>query len=148
QPQCRERGHARLLRGAGGLGDLVARHHGRCPQGAGLRRTGTPQLCANRCSGTDAMRNGSSGKGRTGMRKILLSMALVVLIGGPGALAQQGGGSSTAVKNTGPPPAPAGHRQPRASDVPNEKNLADPNDPLSKENAALDRKIKRICRGC
>ena len=41
-----------------------------------------------------------------------------------------------------------GHRQPRAGDVPNEKNLGDPNDPLSKENAALDRKIKSICRGC
>ena len=44
--------------------------------------------------------------------------------------------------------APIGHRQPRASDVPSEKNLSDPNDPLSKENAALDRKIKSICRGC
>jgi hypothetical protein len=44
--------------------------------------------------------------------------------------------------------APVGHRQPRASDVPSEKNLSDPNDPLSKENAALDRKIKSICRGC
>jgi hypothetical protein len=82
------------------------------------------------------------------MRKTLLSMALVVLIGGPVALAQQSGGSSTAVKNTGPLPAPVGHRQPRVSDVPNEKNLADPNDPLSKENAALDKKIKSICRGC
>ena len=44
--------------------------------------------------------------------------------------------------------APVGHRQPRAGDVPDEKNLSDPNDPLSKENAALDRKIKSICRGC
>jgi hypothetical protein len=26
--------------------------------------------------------------------------------------------------------------------------VTDPNDPLSKENAALDRKIKSICRGC
>jgi hypothetical protein len=82
------------------------------------------------------------------MRKTLLSMALVVLIGGPGALAQQTGGSSTAVKSSAPLPAPVGHRQPRAGDVPNEKNLSDPNDPLSKENAALDRKIKSICRGC
>ncbi|MBR1126586.1 hypothetical protein JQ628_34060 [Bradyrhizobium lablabi] len=82
------------------------------------------------------------------MRRTLLSMALVVLIGGPVALAQQGGGgSSTAVKNSGPLPAPVGHRQPRASDVPNQQNV-DPNDPLSKENAALDKKIKSICRGC
>ncbi len=41
-----------------------------------------------------------------------------------------------------------GHRQPRVSDVPSEKNVSDPNDPLSKENQALDKKIKSICRGC
>jgi len=44
--------------------------------------------------------------------------------------------------------APVGHRQPRVGDVPSEKNLSDPNDPLSKENALLDKKIKSICRGC
>jgi len=83
------------------------------------------------------------------MRKILLSMALMVLIGAPPATAQQtGGGSSTAVKGSGPLPAPVGHRQPRAGDVPSDKYATDPNDPLSKENAALDRKIKSICRGC
>ncbi|MBR1274460.1 hypothetical protein [Bradyrhizobium sp. AUGA SZCCT0283] len=81
------------------------------------------------------------------MRKIILSMALMVLIGGPDAFAQ---GSSSVSKNSDKPlpQAPVGHRQPRASDVPSEKNLSDPNDPLSKENAALDRKIKSICRGC
>jgi hypothetical protein len=85
------------------------------------------------------------------MRKTILSMALMVLIGGADAFAQ---GSSSASKNSGggggggTVQAPVGHRQPRASDVPNEKNLSDPNDPLSKENAALDRKIKSICRGC
>jgi len=81
------------------------------------------------------------------MRRILLSMALVALIGNPAAFAQSGG-SSTAVKNAGPPPAPVGHRQPRASDVPDDKNLNNPNDLLSKENAALDKKLKSICRGC
>jgi hypothetical protein len=82
------------------------------------------------------------------MRKILLSMALVVLVGDPAAYAQ--GGSSSAPKNSGQPTiqAPIGHRQPRASDVPNEKNLTDPNNPVNKEDAALDRKIKSICRGC
>ena len=85
------------------------------------------------------------------MRTTILSMALVVLIGGADAFAQ---GSSSVSKNSGGGggggtiQAPVGHRQPRASDVPNEKNLSDPNDPLSKENAALDRKIKSICRGC
>ena len=46
--------------------------------------------------------------------------------------------------------APIGHRQPRATDVPDEKNwqTTDPNDPLLKENRALDRKVKSLCRGC
>ena len=85
------------------------------------------------------------------MRTIILSMALVVLIGGADGFAQ---GSSSVPKNSGASgggggtPAPGGQRHPRASDLPSEKNLSDPNDPLSKENAALDRKIKSICRGC
>ena len=85
------------------------------------------------------------------MRTTILSIALVVLVGGADAFAQ---GSSSVPKNSGGGggggaiQAPVGHRQPRASDVPSEKNLSDPNDPLSKENAALDRKIKSICRGC
>ena len=85
------------------------------------------------------------------MRITILSMALVALIGGADAFAQ---GSSSVSKNSGVSgsggviQAPVGHRQPRVSDVPSEKNLSDPNDPLSKENAALDRKIKSICRGC
>ena len=83
------------------------------------------------------------------MRKIILSTALMVLIGAPDAFAQ---GSSSVSKNSGGGggviQAPVGHRQPRPSDLPSEKNLSDPNDPLSKENAALDRKIKSICRGC
>jgi hypothetical protein len=85
------------------------------------------------------------------MRTTILSMALVALIGGADAFAQ---GSSSVPKNSGGGggggvvQAPVGHRQPRVSDVPSEKNLSDPNDPLSKENQALDRKIKSICRGC
>ena len=82
------------------------------------------------------------------MRKTILSIALVVLLGGPDVLAQ---GSSSVSKNSGGSTiqAPVGHRQPRPSDLPNSgKELIDPNDPLSKENAALDRKIKSICRGC
>jgi hypothetical protein len=74
-------------------------------------------------------------------------MALMVLIGAPDAFAQ---GSSSVSKNSGGSTiqAPVGHRQPRPADLPSEKNLSDPNDPLSKENRALDRKIKSICRGC
>ena len=85
------------------------------------------------------------------MRKIILSIALMVLIGGADAFAQ---GSSSVSKNSGGGggviQAPVGHRQPRPSDLPSDgKNqYNDPNDALSKENAALDRKIKSICRGC
>ncbi len=86
------------------------------------------------------------------MRKLITTTALLILIGSPASIAQTGtgtgGGSSTAVKDRPLPQAPVGHRQPRASDVPPEKNLNDPNDLLSKENAILDRKIKGICRGC
>ncbi len=87
------------------------------------------------------------------MRRLITSIALLVLIGGPAALAQSGGsssGSSTAVKNQsqGPREAPIGHRQPRADQVPQQPTLTDPNDPINREAMALDRKIKSICRGC
>jgi hypothetical protein len=42
--------------GAGGVGNLVARHHGRHTQGAGLRCPGTAQLRDNRYSRPDAIR--------------------------------------------------------------------------------------------
>ena len=83
------------------------------------------------------------------MRNLITTMALLALIGSP-AMAQTGSntGSPGAANPTPAREAPIGHRQPRAGDVPNEKNLNDPNDPLSKENALLDKKIKSICRGC
>jgi len=82
-------------------------------------------------------------------------MALLVLIGVPGAIAQSGnkGTSVGSTINGAIPEAPVGHRQPRASDVPNATNDV-PNeknptlDLLTKENAMLDKKIKSICRGC
>jgi hypothetical protein len=84
------------------------------------------------------------------MRNLIMTMALLALIGSPAALAQTG--SNTGSSGAGNPApareAPIGHRQPRASDVPSEKNLSNPNDPINKEDAALDRKIKSICRGC
>ena len=81
------------------------------------------------------------------MQKTILSIALMFLTG---SIAFAQGGSSSVPKNSDKSSvqAPVGHRQPRVGDVPNEKNLNDPNDPLSKENAALDKKIKSICRGC
>jgi hypothetical protein len=79
------------------------------------------------------------------MRKLITTLALLMF--SSVALAQTGGKTTS----TNPPPsreAPVGHRQPRADQVPSEKNLSDPNDPANREDAALDRKIKSICRGC
>jgi len=83
------------------------------------------------------------------MKKTIILMALPALIGAPGAIAQSGskGTSVGSTINGTVPEAPVGHRQPRASDVPNnEKNLS--GDPISKEDAILDKKMKSICRGC
>ncbi|MCK1714430.1 MULTISPECIES: hypothetical protein [unclassified Bradyrhizobium] len=83
------------------------------------------------------------------MKKIMVAASFVVLLGGT-AVAQTGAKGSTSGGATAGslPQAPVGHRQPRASDVPSEKNLSDPNNPVNKEDAALDKKIKSICRGC
>jgi hypothetical protein len=88
-------------------------------------------------------------------KKLIPAVTLLVLLGAPAAVAQTGGGgssagrSSTAGTSSGTViEAPIGHRQPRADQVPSEKNLSNPNDPMNKEDAALDRKIKSICRGC
>jgi len=86
------------------------------------------------------------------MRKTVLLMALMMVgapqVGTSQAWAQQQGGSSSMQKSAPLPEAPVGHRQPRRGDVPNEKNISDPNNTANKEDAALDKKIKSICRGC
>jgi hypothetical protein len=83
------------------------------------------------------------------MKKIIVAASLVVLLGGA-AIAQTGtkGSTSSGASSGSVPQAPVGHRQPRAGDVPSEKNLNDPNNPVNKEDALLDKKIKSICRGC
>ena len=85
--------------------------------------------------------------------KLLMTVTLLALAlaAGPAAIAQTGNSPGMANPSSvrqGPLPAPVGHRQPRADQVPSEKNLSDPNDPANREDAALDRKIKSICRGC
>ena len=89
------------------------------------------------------------------MRKLITTIALLALVDTSVAIAQTAGSRNPAAHrstNSGqqllPGDAPVGHRQPRADQVPSEKSLGDPNDPLNKENAALDKKIKSICRGC
>jgi len=85
--------------------------------------------------------------GRSKMRKLLMTMMLLALTASPAAIAQTGN-QPTASPRQGPLPAPVGHRQPRADQVPSEKNLSDPNNPVNREDAALDKSIKSICRGC
>jgi hypothetical protein len=81
------------------------------------------------------------------MRKLITTVALLIF--SSAAIAQNVG---TGSNSANPPPmvreAPVGHRQPRADQVPSEKNLSNPNDAANREDAALDRKIKSICRGC
>ncbi|MCL2713394.1 MAG: hypothetical protein FWD68_02045 [Alphaproteobacteria bacterium] len=80
------------------------------------------------------------------MKKTIIVAALLAVVAAP-AFAQSG--RSTSSRHYGSvPPAPVGHRQPRAADVPDEKNLSNASDPMSKENRDLDKKIKSICRGC
>ena len=83
------------------------------------------------------------------MRSVITAIALLMF--GSVAMAQTGGTGSSSQPNpprASVPEAPVGHRQPRVDQVPSEKNLSDPNDPTNREDAALDRKIKSICRGC
>src|SRR6478672_13691520 len=66
----------------------------------------------------------------------------------PGGSRNPGARPSMNVDQQSVPEAPVGHRQPRADQVPSESNLMNPNDPINRENAALDRMINGICRGC
>jgi hypothetical protein len=98
--------------------------------------------------------NAFSDEGEADMKTIIFASVLV-LAAGAAAMAQGGAGSSSYPKNTPGSSsdrpmiqAPIGHRQPRASDVPSEQNLSNPDNPVNKEDALLDKKIKSICRGC
>jgi hypothetical protein len=89
------------------------------------------------------------------MRKLITITALLALLDTSVAIAQTAGSPNPAAPaptNSGQPSlpgeAPIGHRQPRADQVPSAKNPTDPNDPVNRENAALDRMINGICRGC
>ena len=62
-------------------------------------------------------------------------------IAGAAARGAAGAGVCARAFIGGPPP-------PRADQVPTEQNLVDQNDPINQENAALDRMINGICRGC
>jgi hypothetical protein len=89
------------------------------------------------------------------MRKLIVTIALLALVDTSVAVAQTASSRNPAAPlstNSGqqllPGAAPVGHRQPRDAQMPSEKSLMDPNDPVNRENAALDRMINGICRGC
>ena len=75
------------------------------------------------------------------MRKPVMMATLLMLTIGSAAMAQT-------TKRDGPLPAPVGHRQPRADQVPEGKNNPSATEAEKREDAELDRKIKSICRGC
>ena len=81
------------------------------------------------------------------MRKIILSVALMVLAGGPDAFAQRLDGAekfdaadSSGAGRASPAARRATFRTRRISTI---RTIV-----LSRENAILDKKIKSICRGC
>jgi hypothetical protein len=87
------------------------------------------------------------------MRKLITTIAVLALVATSVAIAQTAGSRNPAAPrstNSGqqllPGDAPVGHRQPRADQVPSENNPMD--DSINRENAALDRMTKGICRGC
>ncbi len=81
------------------------------------------------------------------MRFLITTTALLALLVSPVAIAQTGNPPpASAPKSGGPLPAPVGHRQPRAADLPPGATAAEKQ--MDAEDAALDRKIKSICRGC
>jgi hypothetical protein len=85
------------------------------------------------------------------MTKLIVALAVLVVVGGASALAQSRNKTNMGSPDSSSRPAveaPVGHRQPRPGDVPDEKNLDNLNDSMSRDDAALDRKIKSICRGC
>ena len=86
------------------------------------------------------------------MRKLIATIALLALVDTSVAIAQTAGSRNPAAHrstNSGQqllPEAPVGHRQPRADQVPSENSPMD--DSINRENEALDRMTKGICRGC
>jgi hypothetical protein len=90
------------------------------------------------------------------MQKLITTVALLAMVDTSLAIAQTTGSrnpdahrSTNSGQQLLPGDAPVGHRQPRTDQVPSEQNLTgDPNDPINRENAQLDRMTKGICRGC
>lgn len=85
-------------------------------------------------------------------RSVVISALLLAALGST-AIAQSGqnatgtGGTSMQGSDSRMQ-APIGHRQPRPSDFTNEQRANNSIDQISPEDAALNRKLRSICRGC
>jgi len=87
------------------------------------------------------------------MKSVMIAAAILTL-SGSAVLAQSGSGTGGSSGSTMSPgvsdggaglrQAPIGHLQPRRNDTPPERTI----DQIDPADAALDRKIKSICRGC
>ena len=78
------------------------------------------------------------------MRTIAIAAALAMGLAVPSLATAQG--SRPPGASTQAPAAPVGHRQPTARDRPSDQ--PPPRVELSKEDRALDKALKGICRGC
>jgi hypothetical protein len=101
----------------------------------------------------ERFRHIKSGRWSSEMSKTFAIAVSMALIGVPAALAQHGtkGGPYDPAATQSSPyggNAPVGHRQPRLSDLPPETRDAERPTKPDPADAALDRKIKSICRGC
>ncbi len=85
------------------------------------------------------------------MNKIIALAFFLALGGASAALAQyeaRDGFSGLTPDKSSRFNAPIGHRQPRPSDIPAESKNANDRGEVDPADAALNRKIKSICRGC
>lgn len=84
--------------------------------------------------------------------RISVAVVVIGLLGGVSSVSAQSGAIPSPNLTTPPPQgqtlpqAPVGHRQPRAGDLPNQQGTSQA--AIDRDDAALDRKIKGICKGC
>ena len=77
----------------------------------------------------------------------LAGFAWVCMLSGP-TWAQTSSRSGALAQGSPPREAPVGHRQPKASEVPQAQELTDAEKKQKELDEALNKKLKGICRGC
>jgi hypothetical protein len=117
-----------------------------------VRAGGVLAQVAERWEFRNVPENTKSGRWSSEMSKTFAIAVSLALIGASAAAAQQGtkdGSYDPSATQSSPylNNAPVGHRQPRLSDLPPETREAE-RPKVDPADAALDRKIRSICRGC